>query len=406
MSVSRVESHKEWGINKVVDTILERNINLQLKGVHVAKPYLQGKPGGGKTASILAMCMKNKWALLHLHLPLTPLEDLSGLPQFKDVEVVKDGKKEMVEGTRWTLPEIMTELFRLSSDGKPTILFLDDMHLASPGHLALGFELFSERKLRTYKIPDNVAFVLAGNASSKAGTKTQNSAILNRLAIYPVNTDFNHWKTSFAIHNNINDKVIAFLSKDTYQSYFHEEETVNSPWSSPRSWSYLSEMINDMEGPQGKEINKDSLLYTCAAHIGSKAAAEFCAFYHIYSKTRMDEVFRVVNPLAVTIPESEMDKYIYAIAASNEFVNITKRSKDKEVIAHATGKICEIFNNLGKTSEEIVVSAFKNIVELERAIKVENSSSQTSYTSIINKMKVLNTPIAERIRLSIRQIIQ
>ncbi|MEO5350437.1 MAG: hypothetical protein H7836_12425 [Magnetococcus sp. YQC-3] len=404
-----IKSHQEKSINEVINTVIGTNIQLQLAGVDVAKPFIQGKPGGGKTASLVKMCKDAGWNIFHLHLPLIPLEDLSGLPDFFDIQV----NGEAVRGTKWTFPEILTEIYKLSQDTvvdpktkkeykKPCIVFLDDMHLASPGHLALGFELFSERKLRTFKIPENVAFVLAGNASAKAGTKTQNSAILNRLAVFPVNTSFEYWRNNYAYPNNVNSKILAFLSKDTYQQFFHEEETVNSPWGSPRAWTYLSNMMNVLESRNNGEISQSDLSYLAAGHVSGTATSEFVNFYHIYSKTQMDLVFE--GKIGVSCPEDELTKYVYMIAASNEFINRTKKTEIKEVKDKILDKICEIISVIGEANSEICLSGVKHIVDMEKSLQEKSGNNETSYSKIATRLKVTNTAVSKKISSDLLKI--
>jgi hypothetical protein len=406
---NEIKGHQEKPLHELLDTILSWNVFLQLKGTEVAKPYIQGRPGGGKTASMISMCAKYGWNLFHLHLPLIPIEDISGLPQFEKIMV----NGEMVEGTRWTFPEMLSEIYKLTSEvikdpksgkevPKPCIVFLDDMHLASPSHLALGFELFSERKLRTYKIPDNVAFVLAGNASTKAGTKTQNSAVTNRLALYPVHTSYDHWKTEYAYPNGINDKIMSFLSRDTYKQFFHEDEVVNKAWGSPRSWTYLSNLLNEMENASSNgEVDQSILSYITNAHVSGSASSQFVSFYHIYSKTQMDKIYDGIK--SVKCPEDELDKYIYMIAAGNEFVNRNLKEKDRNKKTKIMEKLCEITCAISKHNSEIAISGIKSLMDMERAIAGKDNA-KTSYIEIARTLKVMGSNISGRVSADIRKI--
>lgn len=406
-----IKGHQQKSLHEVLDSVLSWNIFLQLKGKEVAKPYIQGAPGGGKTASLVALCKKYNWNILHLHLPNMPIEDISGIPQFTKIKL-RNGEE--VDGTRWSFPEILSELYQLCEETikdpvtgketpKPCILFLDDMHLASPAHLALGFELFSERKLRTYKIPNNVAFVLAGNTTQKAGAKTQNSAITNRLALFPINIGFENWKVNFAYPHKVNDKIMAFLSKDNYQRFFHEDEVVSKPWSSPRAWTYLSNMVNEIEAmtPDG-EIPQTDLLYLANGHIGATAAAEFTAFYHIYSKTQMDKVFDGLK--AVKCPEKELDMYIYMIAAGNEYINRNYREKDQSKKNKHVEKLCEIACAISTKTPEITVSGIKSIMDIEKVLSGKDNTGNTSYIPIAKTLKMMPGNISQQLSKDIRKL--
>ena len=298
-----------------LELLIRGMVGLQLAGVDVAIPYLQGNPGCGKTSIIQnEWAKKNNWQVFSCHFSRLPIEEISGLPEFTNIEI--DGQQ--MRGTNWSYPDLLTKIYQLDPN-RPVILFLDDFHLASPSHLELGFEMFSNRSIRGYKLPKNVAFILAGNTSSKAGSKAGNSAIINRCSIYPVYLDFNYWKMEYAIKHGVNYKIITFLSNERYRKFFHETENTNEPWCSPRSWTRLSELLNPLEKINPKGISHSDLTYYTAAHCGSTAASEFTAYYKLYLETEMDKIFNGTK--AINVPNDMSGLYIYTIAASAEFLD-------------------------------------------------------------------------------------
>jgi len=118
--------------------------------------------------------------------------------------------------------------------------------------MGLLYELFTERSLRGYQIPQNCAMVMAGNTSSKSGAKSMFSAIINRCVMMPVFTDFNGWKTNFALKENIHPGVISFLGNAQYQKFFHEDEQIDVAWGSPRSWTRFANEIKSREDAHKK----------------------------------------------------------------------------------------------------------------------------------------------------------
>ena len=132
--------------------LIEANVYLQISRVDVAIPYMVGAPGGGKTASIKAMCTKNNWELLSTHFALKPLEETGGIPQFN--KIVVNGEEQL--GTVWSFPDIFGKLYELASKSNLVVWNLDDSHLLGPVHQAQMYELLTERSLRGYHLPDNV----------------------------------------------------------------------------------------------------------------------------------------------------------------------------------------------------------------------------------------------------------
>lgn len=368
-------------------TVVFAQIALQLQNKDIAIPYLQGSPGIGKTQISLHEAHKRGINMLHIHFGLIPIEEISGIPTIKNIDF--NGKE--IPGTQWTLPEILSKSYELSKSEKPVLIFIDDAHLCSPAHLALMFEMFTEKSLRSYPFPKNSAFVLAGNQSAKAGAKTMFSAIVNRCAVYPVEADFDYWKSNFAIKNNVNKKVLAFLSNERYQTkYFSGEELVNSPWPSPRAWTRLGNLLNEMEAanlnPKTHEIS-----YYSAAHVGGEAGGEFSAFYNLYSQTNMDEIFNKTKK--IIIPDNNSERYIFGISAVNEFSGrIIKDEKDKKKIAESIDIFTDILIGISVQASEIGFSMIKELIEIEKILK-----KNMQYSALKNSLRSKNPEIENKL---------
>lgn len=362
-------------------------VGLQLDKKDVAIPFLQGAPGCGKTALIHNWTEKYNWNLLSVHFALIPIEEISGIPREHDITI----NGQTYPGTEWTYPEILTRLYNLDQS-KPTILFLDDFHLCSPDHFNLGFEMFTNRSIRGYKIPDNTAFIIAGNASSKAGTKAGNSAIVNRCSINPVHMDFNYWKKNFAFPHSLNYKILSFLSNERNRKYFHMEEMTNKPWASPRSWTRFSEILNPLEEALHNNIQYQDLAYYAESHIGGEAASEFTAYYKLYLETEMDKIFD--DKKKIEIPNDMTGQYIFALSAVGEFFNRFKDTDKK--------KIEKLWQSFGTIIIEI---AKKNLsIATVAAKELADSANIHTYTKFKSTLKEMDPEITERISKEITLI--
>lgn len=321
--------------------LMINNCYLQIQNVDVAIPYLAGAPGAGKTHVIHDLCEEYKWGMVSTHFALKPLEELSGVPQFANVEINGEDKL----GTVWSYPDVMGQLFQLAPKHEMVIWLLDDLHLCGSIHMAMLYELLTERKLKDYKLPDNVAIVLAGNfGDNKAGAKTMFSAIMNRIMMMPVFTSYDGWKKNFAMKNNIHLSIQSFLGNDRYQQFFHEEEQVDNPWGSPRSWTRLSNIITALE-QWNKSIKEDDLLYLCQGHVSKEASAEFLQYYKIFNKF---DVPQILNEGAdYELPESLIDKYALAYAICSHLGGTKDRTKINKSFAEITFKYLQDHPDLG-----------------------------------------------------------
>lgn len=363
------------------------NANLQIEGKDMAIPYVVGPPGIGKTRFLEQKCKEFGFGFVPFHFALIPIEEVGGLPIFKKIPIIgtllklfdnfKNEKPKEISGTEWSLPDIMTKIYEAAAKHEKVIIFLDDFHMCSPAHLTLGYEMFTERKLRDFKFPDNCAFILAGNNSAKSGSKQMFGAIINRLAVYTVNPNFDQWVAEYAIPEGINGKIITFLKAQVNRGYFLGEESTNEPWPSPRSWSRFSEILNSMEHFI-KNISQEEIMYNSYAHVGKNASAEFTAYYKIYSKTEMDKIFD--KKKLISIPDNTTDTYIYGMAASNECVSRFLEANDMEnsqAKSKAKKEVIDVMSDIiieiSKSNIDIGVSMLKNVIDYGNALKGEKA---------------------------------
>ena len=339
---------------------------LQVQGIDVPAPNLIGAPGAGKTAIVHNLTRKYDFAVLSTHFALKAFEETGGVPQIQEIMI--DGKP--VPGTIWTFPDIMKPLYELSEkvrlkskkDGRQrmVIWILDDSHLLGPVHMTQLYETLTERTLRGYKLPDNVAIILAGNdGSSMAGSKTKFSAIVNRVAMMHVYADFDYWKTEFAHRNNIHPAILSFLSQDHYRSHFHEEEQVDTAWASPRSWTRYSNIITALEAKKKKTVSESTLLYLGQSIIGKQAASQFVIYYKIYQKFDVENL--LTNWKTFKIPEDAVDQYALSYAVINFYMGGSReRSKWISPIVHI---LQEYLNSL----PDLAIVMCKELIAIENA---------------------------------------
>jgi len=358
----------------------------------VAIPYWRGAPGIGKTAFCDKFITEYGMNLLETHFGQTPIEEVSGLPLFFDVTI----NNTLLKGTQWTFPEVLTQLYQLAANGKPTVWLLDDFHLAPPSMMALGFEMFTKHKLRGMKLPPNAAFLLAGNMSAKAGSKKNLlSAVANRCVIMPVHADFSYWKSNFAIPNGINSKIISFLSHSKYTVYFQQEEQLENPWASARSWTKYANLLS-MQEQYLPEISMPDMLYYGAGHVGNEASSEFTTYYKIYAQVETDKIFDKL--IKIQIPTDFAGQYIFMIANINEFIN-----RYKNATAAIRSELIEIMSaiimEMTLVKPPIAVTGMKEIIMFEESLNLRNI-----YVKIKSVIGTQSPEILSKISESINQI--
>ena len=99
------------------------------------------------------------------------------------------------------------------------VLFLDEMNSAAPSVQAAAYQLILNRRVGTYKLPDNVMIVAAGNREADKGvTYRMPAPLANRFIHLELAVDFGDW-FQWAVDNNIHKDVVGYLTfakKDLY----------------------------------------------------------------------------------------------------------------------------------------------------------------------------------------------
>lgn len=356
------DSQNSKALHDVINEVLW-NCHLQTQGIDVGIPFICGAPGGGKTASIHCLSKEYGFGVVSTHLALKPIEETGGIPQFDTIMI--NGKP--VLGTVWSFPDIMKTLYEVSEQKKDSILIwlLDDAHLLSPIHMGLLYELFTERSLRSYKIPNNCAMVMAGNTSSKSGAKSMFSAIVNRCVLMPVYTDFNGWKVNFALkeETRVHPAFVSFLGNLQYQKFFHEEEQVDVAWGSPRSWTRFANEVKSREEFHKKIIGTDTCLYLGSGYVGKEGASEFATYYKIYSEFDIENI--LTNYKTYTLPTDSVKTYALAYALTTNYIGRTDRDKFLPNISHLIGLFM-------KEASELSIMIIKEMRQFEKAAGKKN----------------------------------
>lgn len=388
-------------LHDVVNDLMVFNCVLQtagddfsLKRGGVAIPYVISQPGAGKTSSFVDLCMRLGWGLIVVHLAMKPIEELGGIPDFRDIEI--DGQK--YPGTVWSIPDLIGQLYQMEAKNLPGVfLCFDDVHLCGSTYLGLMQEFFTERTMRGYKVPDSVAICLFGNSTNKAGAKVLSSAITNRCCMMPIVADYESWRKNFALGTlsepaklgfdaiklrelakqitRVHPAVTSFLGRDSYSKFWHEEEQVDSPWASPRSWTRFSNWLFAYELVHGRIMEDHYCLYLGTGHVGKEAASEFVKYYKIFSKFDIPHILNTVEQY--TLPTSPVDQYALAYAMTSHYCN----DKNRKSIVNSFAKfILKYFDEL----PDLALMVVREILDTENIV-----NKRTLYIDLTTELNML-----------------
>ena len=225
--------------------------------------FLWGPPGIGKSDIVKQLGDEQNREVIDIRLSLWEPTDIKGIPYYNTHQ------NTMV----WAPPS------ELPSDPNSTaILFLDELNSASPSTQAAAFQLVLNRRVGTYRLPDGVSIVAAGNRESDKGvTYRMPAPLANRFLHLELRTDFDAW-LQWATVNKLHEQVVGYCGFAKQDLYAFDPKSTSKAFATPRSWSFVSELLEDDDTSEG------TLTDLIAGAIGEGLAVKFMAHRKVASQ--------------------------------------------------------------------------------------------------------------------------
>jgi hypothetical protein len=222
--------------------------------------FLWGPPGIGKSDIVSQICDTfSNSHLIDIRLSLWEPTDIKGIPYFDS------NSGTMVWGAPSELP---SEEFAAQFDY--IVLFLDEMNSAAPSVQAAAYQLILNRRVGTYKLPDNVMIVAAGNREADKGvTYRMPAPLANRFIHLELAVNFDDW-FQWSVTNNINTDVVGYLTFAKKDLYDFDPKSLSRSFATPRSWSFVSELLDD-------DLDEATTTDLVAGAVGEGLAVKFMA---------------------------------------------------------------------------------------------------------------------------------
>lgn len=285
-------------------------------------PMLWGPPGIGKTTGIRQLADQYEVKFRQLTTNLLMLEHLTGIP-------VNGSDGKMI----FSRPECLPN----AGNG---ILLIDELTDGMQSIQKMLYSLILERSCNGHIIGENWKLAAAGNRPGDgSGSSMLPSALITRMIhlgaccdvpdfkrLLPetAEIDSNSWVNNFAIPNQLNPAIIAFI-KSFPEKLYHYQAT-------PRTWEMLSKILSVYN-------QADSLLHNIIlGTIGPETGNEFFSFFKL-AMVLPDLDYILSNPLQADIPAET--GIVYALSTAllykadrTNFENIIKyssRFSEKEI---------------------------------------------------------------------------
>jgi hypothetical protein len=229
--------------------------------------FLWGPPGIGKSDIVAQITDSLPNAhLIDIRLSLWEPTDIKGIPYFDS------NSSKMVWGAPSELPDA-----EMAAKYDNIVLFLDEMNSAAPAVQAAAYQLILNRKVGAYELPDNVLIVAAGNREADKGvTYRMPAPLANRFVHLELAVDFDDW-FAWAVDNNIHKDVVGYLQFSKKDLYDFDPKSPSRSFATPRSWSFVSELIED-------DIDENITSDLVSGAVGEGLAVKFMAHRKVASK--------------------------------------------------------------------------------------------------------------------------
>lgn len=269
--------------------------------------------------------------------------DLIGLPE----------KNEKTGKTDFMLP------YWFPTDGKPVVLFLDELNRARPEVLQTIMDLTLNRKLAGKTLPQGSRIISAVNSGNEYQLTDLDPALVSRFNIYTFEPTVQNW-LNWASSQKIDSRIISFIEQnpellDGSDVDISSENLERSP--DRRSWERTSNIIKNFETLTEKEKPIISGI------IGNRATSLFFRFVAEHNiPSASDILLSKVDINAIventTIPDlTQLNASLFRYIESGVY--------DKKDVPQIAKNLVNYFEALGKSSKKEMQSHFASLCSSE-----------------------------------------
>ena len=268
-----------------------------LKAFKKQRPlFLWGPPGIGKSELVADLTKDLGGYMIDLRLGQMEPTDIRGIPFYN-----KDSGK-----MDWAEPVDLPSK-ELAAEYPVVVLFLDEMNSAAPSVQSADYQLILNRRVGKYVLPDNVVMVAAGNRESDKGvTYRMPTPLANRFIHQEMKVDFASWQ-EWAVEHKIHKDVVGYLSFAKQDLYDFDAKSASRAFATPRSWSFVSELLEDEDG------DDDTVMNLIAGTVGEGLAVKFMA--HRKVAGRMPKPEEILSGKVTTLEVKEVSA-MYSLVIS------------------------------------------------------------------------------------------
>jgi MoxR-like ATPase len=241
-------------------------------------------------------------------------------------------------------------------DGKPVVLFLDELNRARPEVLQTVMDLTLNRKLAGKSLPEGSRIISAVNGGSEYQLTDLDPALVSRFNIYEFAPSVEDW-INWAREEGLDSRIISFIEENPElldgEENYSSENLERSP--DRRSWERLSKVIENFTelGPLHQSI--------VSGIIGDKAAADFFQFVNNKRIPSVKDLMQV-DDLAAFLADLSFTDFTQLNEAIFRWLEV-QAQKTADIKAE---NLIRYFDYLDKSNKKELQAHFASLVSAER----------------------------------------
>ena len=241
-------------------------------------------------------------------------------------------------------------------DGKPVVLFLDELNRARPEVLQTVMDLTLNRKLAGKSLPEGSRIISAVNGGSEYQLTDLDPALVSRFNIYEFAPSVEDW-INWAKESGLDSRIISFIEENPELLDGDEAFTGENLERTPdrRSWERTSKIIENFS--EIGALHQPMI----SGIIGDKAAAEFFAFVNNHRIPSVKELL-TVNDVPSFVQELSFTEFTQLNEAIFRWLesqaNTAQNIKQENLIRY--------FDYLGDSNKKELQAHFASLVSAER----------------------------------------
>ncbi len=241
-------------------------------------------------------------------------------------------------------------------DGKPVVLFLDELNRARPEVLQTVMDLTLNRKLAGKSLPEGSRIISAVNGGSEYQLTDLDPALVSRFNIYEFAPSVEDW-INWAREAGIDSRIISFIEDNPElldgEESFGEENLERSP--DRRSWERVSKIIKNFS--ELGELHQPMI----SGIIGDRAAAYFFDFVNNHKIPSVKDLL-CVNDVTSFVRDLSFTEFTQLNEAIFRWLE-TQSEKTADI--KPENLIC-YFDYLEKSNKKELQAHFASLVSAER----------------------------------------